>query len=556
MTVTKRNRALRSAQAWRASRAVALAVLSAIVFCAAAAAQDNGDDAMGKLREVLREKGSRGRVMVLKRNRDKVITLDRKTAIAVALENNLDVKSAYIDSHVAALDVIRASSLFDPAMLISAGNVKTIRPGFMKDEAFGGTGTQGSTYYFFQAGGGVQKMWPTSTLTTVEFAFASTLYEKSQLLIVNPWKESSLTLRAVQPLLKGAGPFYVNSPKLLAQKSADVANHMLRAKTATTIKDATVAYWTLVGEIAALDVAWVSRDRAEELLGVVQQTYRAGAIGAGELAQAEAELALREMEIGAQELVVLDAEDKLKQVLNISEVNEILSTAAVEPSDSPVFKPLDIDLSGLEKAAISGRPELMAAALQVEQARLLVKRMERENLPQLDLNVALGVLGGGSNEGHIIDAWGSGDYYQFVTSLSLTFPLGMRKERAQLRQARTRHVQAKLGSTSALRLIAQQVRYSANNAKMYERRISTVRALVDDRTKALADERIRFKEGQATTLDVLIAQEKLAYTEREMIKAHISFANAVAELDYAAGKLVRDMSLNADESTETGQRKE
>ena len=62
--------------------------------------------------------------------------------------------------------------------------------------------------------------------------------------------------------------------------------------------------------------------------------------------------------------------------------------------------------------------------------------------------------------------------------------------------------------------------------------------------KAFVNEQLKFKQGMTTLLNLIQIQDRLVYAHSSFISAKLQFAQALAELRYETGTLIKPYIIN------------
>lgn len=111
-----------------------------------------------------------------------------------------------------------------------------------------------------------------------------------------------------------------------------------------------------------------------------------------EIFQPQSEVARREQNLISGERAVGVAEDNLRYLLNNQEWKRPLT-----PIDRPKVVPSLPVLETIEKNALANRPDIKAADMQTEAARITTVSLQDRTLPSLDLFGSVGLAGSEEN---------------------------------------------------------------------------------------------------------------------------------------------------------------
>jgi len=370
--------------------------------------------------------------------------LSLKDALALAIENNLDIASARYGPKIADTDILRAKSgaqLRGVQTQISnlstatsvtggggggrGGNATGItgRAG----GAGGGTGGIGDASTFFGTtvpnldpvltGGidwghisnpqtsnfvtgtntfitessnssiGVRKSFLTGSSVSLQWANRRSA-TNSQRANFDPSLRSNLTLGFRQRLLQGFG-MAVNSRNITVSKNnREISDLVFEQQLVETITRVANLYWDLVS------FRYNTAGREEDL-GLAKRLYQdnkrrveIGTLAPIEIVRAEAEVAAREQDLALAETNVQLQETFLKNAISTNGLAspslllvEIVPTGTIQVPDTEKIQPIQ----DLMTMALHSRPEMIQSRIQLHNRDVNVKGIRNAMLPQVDL---------------------------------------------------------------------------------------------------------------------------------------------------------------------------
>ena len=369
------------------------------------------------------------------------IYLSLQDAIALALENNLDIEMQRYTVPIAESDVLRAeaggllrgvpTSISQGAS--SAANLQT-GTGAGTGVAGAGSSSSGSST---QAGGtiitstgstvlnydpvlflsynwghntspqansvttgiptlvydnrqwqsGVQKAWTTGTLLTI--GYGSYNQSSNNLFAqVNPVTSGSASIQLQQRILQGFG-FAANTRYIrIAKNDMKIADLVFKQQVMQTIASVVNLYTDLVSFNENVKVRRQALALNEKLYNDNRKQVEIGTLAPIEIVRAEAEVAGSQQELVQAETQVLQQETILKNALSRTGVfDPAISEARVIPTDSlsmPAVEHVQ-PLQDLVEAALRNRPEIAQAEVNITNSKIALAGDKSQLLPSLDL---------------------------------------------------------------------------------------------------------------------------------------------------------------------------
>jgi outer membrane protein len=239
---------------------------------------------------------------------------------------------------------------------------------------------------------GVQQSYWTGT--TVQFYTSNTfnLNQNATTELFNPVDQGSLNLSITQNLLNGFG-IAVNKRALhVAKNNLRVSDLQFKEQVIATVANVVNLYWDLVSFNDDLKVKQQTLDLDTALYRDNQRRAELGSIAPIDTIQAEAEMKSAQQDVVAQQTQVLQQELILKSVLTRSGFDDAaVISAHIIPTDHVEVpeREMVIPVQDLVAEALQKRPEVEANAISLENARLNMLGTKNNLLPTLSANLTL-----------------------------------------------------------------------------------------------------------------------------------------------------------------------
>lgn len=389
----------------------------------------------------------------------------------------------------------------------------------------------------------------------------------SPLLNYNPATRSSLGVQFTQPLLRGFGPAVNNRYIRISKNNRQVTGYVFQQQLIATVSSTVRLYWDLVALNQDVVVRRDALASSERLLRDTENQMEAGTVAQIDVTRAQAELARRRRDVSVSESLVRQQEAVLKDYLTRARLDADLATAPIVPTDTlemPAVEPVE-PLEDMVSRALSSRPDLAQARLQVTNSEISLKGSKSALLPALDVvasaqnnglagnpdgvtQIPGGFLGGprvpdslltggfGSALGQVF----SRNFPDYGVGLRLSIPLVNRAARADVirDQLTVRQQQIRV------RQLEKQVRLEITNALIgLEQARATYEATKQERIlgeQTLAAEREKLDVGASTTFYVIQFQRDLAAARSAEISALASYVKARTALQRALGTVLAE----------------
>jgi outer membrane protein TolC len=479
---------------------------------------------------------------------ERVLALSLENAIQLALQNNLDIERGRLDPQVQHTLVEQARAVFDPTVELTASlsQTKTLPQNqTIEFDPQTGAVTGRSITRPFSKDIAVTPGFKQQIVTgaNYELRFINTWNKSAPASsgptsrIENPRYQGSLTLTFTQPLLRNFG-IAVNTALIRqAQHAEEIARQQLLQTILNTVYAVQQGYWELVFRIEDLGVKREAQKLAEDFLAENKLRVDLGALAPVELVQSETQVKQREGDVITAEAAVREAEDVLKETLNIP---ESMGTWRIRvlPTDTPPFVPMaDISIDEKVAFALQHRPDVAQAQLTVASQEIARAAASNQRLPQLDLGGAASVSGFGGNFGSSTADIGTADGYTWGVSLTFTYPLGNRAANNGLQQQNLLLQQARIDQRKVQRTVSRQIFQTVRNLETASKRVEVTRAATVLARTQLEAEQEKFRLGLSTSFNVLQLQNQLTAARSDEIRALSDYNEALGQLDQVTGAI-------------------
>ncbi|MGC8793516.1 MAG: TolC family protein, partial [Bryobacteraceae bacterium] len=204
----------------------------------------------------------------------------------------------------------------------------------------------------------------------------------------NPSTTASFSLSIQQPLLRGFGLAVNNRNIRIAKNNRRVSDLAFRQQVITTVSAIISAYWDLVSFNENVRVKQQALALAEKLYEDNKKQVEIGTLAPIEVVRAEAEVASSRQALVQAETQLLQQETLIKNALSRTGVaSPLIADARIVPTDRITVPPTEAisPVQDLIEAALKNRPDVAQIELQIENTRIGLKGSRNNLLPQLDV---------------------------------------------------------------------------------------------------------------------------------------------------------------------------
>jgi outer membrane protein TolC len=367
------------------------------------------------------------------------IYLSLQDAIALALENNLDIELSRYGPMIAEADYLRARA---GGLLRGVPTAVTQGPSSVQSQVIGGSGqvsgasrgdgssgtstggtviTQTGTqipnldpglFASYQWGHATRPLSNTVTTgttsvisrssvfnfgyqqgflsgTTVSYGWNNSGFQSNNRFSdINPGTQGSMNLQVSQTLLRGFG-FAVNGRNIkIAQNDKRISDLVFEQQVITTVSAIINLYWDLVAFNEDVKVKRQALALAEKLYSDNKKQVEIGTLAPIEIVRAEAEVASRQQDLTVSETSVLQQETIIKNALSRTGTSSpSVAEARIVPTDLLRLDTADaiLPLQDQIEMAMSSRPELKQTQINIDSAKIGLAGSRSQLLPQLDV---------------------------------------------------------------------------------------------------------------------------------------------------------------------------
>ncbi|HXN49662.1 MAG TPA: TolC family protein [Bryobacteraceae bacterium] len=249
------------------------------------------------------------------------------------------------------------------------------------------TGTTNLVYRNDVYAAGYQQGFLTGTNVQLNWQ-QSTTKANATTLDFNPSTTGSLNLQVTQPLLQGFGLAVNNRNIRIARNNMKVNDLLFKQQVMTTVSQIVAAYWDLVSFNENVKVKQQALDLSQRLYSDNKKQVEIGTLAPIEIVRAEAEVASRQQDLVNAQTQVLQQETALKNALSrnglmspsVAEAHIIPTDVITVPDTEPV-----VPVQDLISKALANRPEVPQSKLNIDSTRIGLKGDRSQMLPALNL---------------------------------------------------------------------------------------------------------------------------------------------------------------------------
>jgi len=472
------------------------------------------------------------------------VPLSLEDAVRRATENNLDIQVERLNPQTFDLSIAGLQAVYHPTATSRYGRTDNVR----LPTSLLNPGSPNISTMTYNAGVTQAMRWGGGSLTT---SFNNQRQASSDVFSnFNPQFNSSLNFNYTQPLLRN---FRIDSTRQAIKTtmiSRDTADLNLKARTTNTLAAVRSAYWDYVYSIQAVDVARQSLTLAQKLLSDNRIRVDIGTMAPMDVVQARAEEATRQQAVTTATATMRTAELSLKRLI-VSGTNDPLWAQHIEPTDRPDFQAVTVDVESAVRAALQQRTDLQVARNTMASNNVILKSLNDQKLPAVDLTTSYGGsgLGGtsftfagsgldrvktGEIPGSYTDALSSlfdRKYPNWTMQVNVSYPIGGSAADANAARTKLLISQNEAQIRASELTVATEVTNAALQVQNNVEGLAAARAARELSQQRLDAESSRFEVGMSTNYQVVQAQRDLRDAQNSELRALLNYRKSLVEFD-------------------------
>ena len=437
-------------------------------------------------------------------------------SVFLALRNNRNIESAYLDRVIQQFNLKVAEDTFVPDLNIDSS---------IDLDNVGQRGPNNTASNVVLA-----PIVTTLVPTGAFFAFSwinnlSTVVDAEN---VDDNYSTAVEFSVTQPLLRGAGISVNTAPVTLARLDEEANQLQLKSTVIDTITSVVLAHRNVLLADGQEGIARHALERAQQLLDVTRALVAAGRLAEIEIVQAESNLSL-------QELSLLGAENAADAArLDLLDQLDIDTHTQIEPTDQLEAEEVTLDAAALFAIALSNRADYRQAEISIESAEIALLLAKNNRLWDLDLTGSVLV---GSTDPVLTDVLPGLEFTDpsWRIALRLSIPIGdLTREQGEI-AARVLLDQVELATADLHDSIELAVRDGVRNVDSQWRQLEQAQRSRELERRKLDVELQKLNLGLSSNFQVVTFENDLANSANNELSATINYLNALTQLDQTLG---------------------
>ena len=504
------------------------------------------------------------------------LLLTLEDAIALALENNLDITVARYNLPIAQTDLLRAKGggatrgvagtfqsttlfsgslgggagsggggngggaggtlggtsinsvgggSFDPSVFAFYGGTQATTP--LNYIVVSGVPVETSHFSYFQAGYS-QSFVSGTSVGASEYSYR--LSDNTTTALFNPEFVTGLSLGFTQNLLNGFGARANGRFIRIGRNGLKFSMSVFRQSVITDVAAVMSTYYDLLADEESIRVAQESLGYAQKLLESNQAELKIGAVAQYDVLRSEEEVANQQQALlVAQNTFSQDAQS-LKAKISKS-FNEDLATVEIAPTDKlPEPHPDDVPpLADAMREATSHRPEIEQADINLRNQEYTIQGTRNALLPSVQVFATYSFAGlGGALRPTFANVFNN-DYPNISYGVQVGIPFRNRQAQADAARAVLEQRQLQMKLQDAKNQAVWDVSKAVSAVEQARSTLDATLKLAAVSRQVLDMQQQKFTLASATVEDVITAQRNLATAEGNVVRDRAAYAKALIQ---------------------------
>ncbi|HTV56827.1 MAG TPA: TolC family protein [Terriglobia bacterium] len=356
----------------------------------------------------------------------------------------------------------------------------------------------------------------------------------------NPSISSYLSIGVTQDLLQGFG-YRANAVFIrIAQNEVKFSDSVFEQSVDATVDNVMTLYYDLLADREDIRVAKESLGYAQKLLSDNQTEAQIGAVAKLDVVQSEQDVATRQEDILTAENQYAQDEQSMKAAIS-KNFNGQLASVQINPTDRlPEPHPGDVPpLKDAIQAALGNRPEIRQAELNLHNQVYTIKQTRNALLPSLNAFATFSPDGLSGAVGPALGQLFRNKYPGYSYGINLTIPIRNRVAQADAAQALIEQRQLAMKLQQAQNQAVWDVSKAVSAVHQAQGQLDASRGVVALARESLSMEETKFKVGGAQASEVITAQTALATAEDNVVKGRATYAKALIQFEQATGTILQ-----------------
>ncbi len=457
------------------------------------------------------------------------LSISIEEARLIAINNNLEIKLAGLDSRIKDTELGYKEAVFDT---ILNGEIDYTDDQRTPVSSLYGTKNLTNHYNI-----GLNKKLTSGTDINIDFTNKRE-WTDSPYVSMNPYHESQLEINLTQPI--GKNFFGLIDRGNIELVKWEIKNAKLDSyiKIENAMISAEKAYWELVLARKEFNIKKEMLKKAIRLFNQYRKELKIGLVETGDVLAAEANMHVRSSELLMASNNEKTAEENLALELNLG------SETRLFPTES--FPGLVFNTSLIEsmRKAFEYRRDYISAKNDIERTKVKLRMKTSSRFPEIDLKATFARNGIDSKYYRAIEDIPGDSNREYSIGIEFKYPLENNAARSGYEKARLEKARAIINLGKVERGIVSNIEERFRDVCVNKLNISHMKRIENLQKGKLHLEEQRFKYGRTNSYTLISYQEDLLKAELATQKAYFNYTVSIVELMGAEDSYLKNIGLD------------
>ncbi len=433
----------------------------------------------------------------------------------IAINNNLDVKLARLDSQIKGTELSYKEAVFD--------TILNWEIGYTDDQRKSGSSLAGTKSITNEYNIGVDKKLRTGTDLEIDLTNKRE-WTNSSYVSTNPYHESQIEVNLTQPIAK-------NFFGLIDRANIEIVKWEIKnagLDSYIKIEDAIIAaekaYWNLVLSREEFKIKKEMLKKAIRLFNQYRRKLRIGLVESGDVLASEANMHIRQNELLLAANELENAEELLKVRLNIQ--NE----ARLSPVDHLGTAEFNANFINSLENAFKNRRDYLSKKNDLEAKKIKLEMKSNSLFPEIDLNATFATNGIDSRYSKALEGVYEDSNPKYYIGIEFKYPLENNEAESEYEKATLEKTKAIINLQKTERQIISDIDEKLRKLSIHKINMSKMQRVENLQRGKLSQEEKRFKYGRSSSDTLIRYQEDLLSASLMKQRSYFDYRISILEL--------------------------
>jgi len=348
---------------------------------------------------------------------------------------------------------------------------------------------------------------------------------------------SYVGISVVQPLLKNFGSENNTFAYEAARLDSEKSRYDFQSRASNIAREAVANYFDVQKTFHILNSRKSAVETAEKLLEDAQVLVQQGRLSEYDKLDIKATLAQRKAEFSIADQEYRMSVNRLQRLLP-----DPIDPTIIDRDTLPKISPLSVSLDDAYSIALTTRPDLANAHLQLKKEKIIKRSVENENNPELNLVISYGGNGLEENEGDSLQDALDGKYRTWSAGLEFSMPLGSDSRSSARRSAALKQQQSEIALSVLQRQVRSDLMQSYDIVQQVYSQLQQYKEILSGHKQRLEIDREKALQGNISYMELMRRRDLLNNIREKFIQNLFNYQKAKYEFFYHQGALLDQVS--------------